>query len=240
MTLADAIAQWLEAMARDDSVSQACAESRALSLAWLTIYFGKNRRLDELTPARLRDFLARWFIENAGLASHRANDLSSPGELPETASLMAALAEFIDWVARNRGFAAASECLAVIAELRERLPRALAISGRLSEHLAGRGGAFGFPEFLTSFEAGGHSQYDFDTAGESGCMEGYFRILRVEDGQVEAEELLTETRAWPILFPDSVAALLENDYIINMELVRAAEGWHVAACGFAYPPGTEV
>ena len=240
MTLADAIAQWLEAMARDDSVSQECAESRALSLAWLATYSGKHLLLDEFSPVRLRDFISRWFIENAGLPAHRASGLSVPGELSETASLMDSLAAFIDWVARHNAFAAAGECLAVIAELRDRLPRALAVSARLSEHLAGRGGAFGFPEFLTSFEAGGHSQYDFDTAGESGCMEGYFRILRVEGCRVEAEEMITETRAWPILFPDTVAALLENDYIINMELVRAAEGWHVAACGFAYPPHTEV
>jgi hypothetical protein len=240
MTLAEAIAQWLEAMARDDSVSQECAESRALSLAWLATYSGKSLLLDELTPVRLRDFLARWLIENAGIPAHRASDRSLPDELLETASLMDSLAAFIDWAARNNAFAAAGDCLAVIAELRDRLPRALAISDRLSEHLVRRGGAFGFPEFLTSFEAGGHSQYDFDTAGESGCMEGYFRILRVEGCRVEAEEMITETHAWPILFPESVAALLENDYLINMELVRTAEGWHIAACGFAYPPGTEV
>jgi hypothetical protein len=240
MTLAVAIAQWLEAMARDGSVSQQEAESRALSLARFVGYFGKDRRLDELTPVRLRDFLARWFIENAGILARRANHNSSSEPPADPASLMASMAEFIHWAARNAAFTAARECMAVIAELRDRLPRALALSARLSEHIAGRGGAFGFPEFLTSFEAGGHSQYDLDVAGESECMEGYFRILRVEGRLVEAEEALTETRLWPILFPDEVAALLEDDAIINLELVRAEEGWHIVACGFAYPPGTEV
>ena len=116
----------------------------------------------------------------------------------------------------------------------------LRISSRLSAHLAGRGGAFGFPEFLTSFEAGGHSQYDLDAPGESGCMEGYFRILRVEGCRVEAEETLTQTRAWPVRFPEDVAALLEENDLLDLELVRAEDGWQIVACGFAYPPGTEV
>jgi hypothetical protein len=240
MRLAEAIAQWLETMARVDSVSQECAESRALSLASFVTYSGRDLRLDELTPARLRDFLARWFIENAGPASHHANERLSSSGLPAPAILMDSLAAFMDWAARSIAFTAAGECLAVIAELRDRLPRALDIGARLSEHVAGRGGAFGFPEFLTSFEAGGHSQYDFDVAGESACMEGYFRILRVEGQRVEAEELLAETRAWPILFPDSVAALLENEFLINLELVHAEGVWHIVACGFAYPPGTEL
>ena len=237
MTLAEATAQWLEAMARDDSVSQDCAESRALSLSLFMTYAGSELRPDEITPAQMRDFLARWFIENAGLASPRARAATAVTEFPDAVELADSVAAFIKWAARI-GVTSASECLLVIDELRDRVPRALAISSRLSEHLAG--GAFGFPEFLTSFEGGGHSQYDLDTPGESTCMEGYFRILRVEGSRVEAEELLAETRAWPILFPEDVAASLEADYIINMEIVRAEDHWQVAACGFAYPPGTEV
>jgi hypothetical protein len=240
MTLAEAIAQWFKAMARDDSVSQDHAESRALSLALFAAYCGKNPLLDDLAPERLRDFLARWFIENHGSASPGTSHVGSSGRLTEPATLMDGLAEFMDWGARHLAFMAAGQCLAVINELREPLPRALTISRRLADHLAGSGGAFGFPEFLTSFEAGGHSQYDLDTVGESACMEGYFRILRVEGDQVEAEEMLTETRAWPILFPANIAALLETNYIINLELIQAEGGWQIAACGFAYPPGTAI
>jgi hypothetical protein len=237
MMLAEATAQWLEAMARDDSVSQDCAESRALSLSVFALYAGDKLRLDEITPARMRDFLARWFIENTGLTSHRARAASAVTKFPEAVELADSVAAFIKWAA-SIGFTSASECLSVIAELRDRVPRALEISSRLSEHLAG--GAFGFPEFLTSFEGGGHSQYDLDTPSESRCMEGYFRLLRVEGSRVEAEELLTETRAWPILFPEDVATSLEADYLINMEIVRAEDHWQVVACGFAYPPDTEV
>ena len=243
MRLTEAIALWLEARARDGSVSQQDAESRALSLARFADYFGSGKRLDELTPARLRDFLARWFIENAGTSAQPSSRNSSSAPPVDPASLMAAMAEFINWAAHNLAFTAARECLAVIVELRDRLPRALAISARLSEHIAGRGGPFGFPEFLTSFEAGGHSRYDLDVPGESECsecVEGYFRILRVEGHLVEAEEALTETRLWPILFPEEIAALLENDFIINLELIHAQEGWQIVGCGFAYPPGTEV
>ncbi len=227
MTLAEASAQWLEAMARDDSVSQECAESRALSLSVLLMYAGSELSLDEITPARLRDFLARWVVENAT----RVSPPASVGELIDS------LAAFIAWAA-SIGFTTTSECREVIAELRDRVPRAMLVGSRLSEHLTG--GAFGFSEFLTSFEEGGHSQYDLDAPGESRCLEGYFRILRVEGKRVEAEEVLTETRAWPILFPEDVAALLEVDSLVNLELVQREDRWQVVACGFAYPPGTAV
>ncbi len=239
MTLDAAIAQWLDTTARDDSVSPADAESRALSLAMLARYFGKRSQLEEVTPARLRDFLSRWFIENAGPAPRRADPHSAALESPDPLALSDTLTAFIRWAADQTGVAA-GECLAVVAELRERLPRAITISTRMSEWLAGRGGAFGFPEFLTSFEAGGRSQYDFDTAGEAGSVEGYFRITRIAGAHVEAEERLTEKIVAPILFPEPVAALLEPDYIINLELVRVNEAWQVVGCGFAYPPGADV
>ncbi|MFL6213565.1 MAG: hypothetical protein ACJ74J_06675 [Blastocatellia bacterium] len=239
MTLDEAIAQWLDTTARDDSVSPADAESRALSLSRLARYFGARRPLEEVTPARLRDFLSRWFIENAGSASPCAHQQSRTVEFPDPLELSDTLAAFINWMARHTSFAG-NECLAVVAELRERLPRAIAISTRLSEWLAGRGGAFGFPEFLTSFEAGGRSQYDFDTAGEAGSSEGYFRITRIDGGHIEAEEMLSEMIVAPILFPEPIVVLLEPGYIINLELVRAQDVWQVVACGFAYPPGTDV
>lgn len=240
MTLKAAIAQWLETTARDDSVSQADAESRALSLALLARYFSEDRRLEALTPALLRDFLGRWVIENASLTSRPTNHDSSRQARLDPLTLIDTLKAFIEWAARHASFAA-DESLAVLTELREQLPRAIAISERLSEQIASRGGAFGFPEFLTSFEAGGHSQYDLDTAGEAGCIEGYFRITHVGGGgRIEAEEMLTEMVISPILFPEAVAVLLDRDYIINLEIVRAETGWQIAACGFAYPPGTDV
>ncbi|HKQ09376.1 MAG TPA: hypothetical protein VJ464_29910 [Blastocatellia bacterium] len=239
MTLAEATAQWLEAMARDDSVSQECDESRALSLSWLVEYAGPRLSLAELTPARVRDFLGRWFIDHASIPARRSRDASEMSDVTEVAALANTLAAFTAWAARV-GLHSPDDCRAIIEELRERVPRALAISSRLSERLADRRGAFGFPEFLTSFEAGGHSQYDLDEPGESGCLEGYFRILRVEGCRVEAEDMLTEMRVWPILFPADVAAQLEPNYIINLELLRTGETWQIAACGFAYPPNTEV
>jgi hypothetical protein len=239
MTLDAAIAQWLDTTARDDSVSPAEAESRALSLALLARYFGRLSQLAEMTPACLRDFLSRWLIENAGSASRPADPHSPALAPPDPLALSDTLTAFIGWLSNQTGVAA-DDCLAVVAELRERLPRAITISTRMSEWLAGRGGAFGFPEFLTSFEAGGRSQYDLDTAGEAGSVEGYFRIMRIAGGQVEAEEMLTEVSVAPILFPEPVAALLEPDYIINLELVRVNEAWQIVGCGFAYPPGTDV
>jgi site-specific recombinase XerD len=66
------------------------------------------------------------------------------------------------------------------------------------------------------------------------------RIIRVEGSLVEAEDLISEERVWPIIFPFEVAVLLDRAYVINLELVRTKEGWQIASCGFAYPPGTEI
>ena len=128
----------------------------------------------------------------------------------------------------------------VLNELRRSLPRALEITNTLTNALRGRGGAFAFPEFLTSFEEGGSSQYDIDVPGNIGAIDGYFRVIRVEGVSVEAEELISEERVWPIVFPAEVAAMLDDEYIVNLELVRKAEWWQIVACGFAYPPGTEI
>ncbi|HSE38485.1 MAG TPA: hypothetical protein VLG74_14365, partial [Blastocatellia bacterium] len=148
--------------------------------------------------------------------------------------------EFVGWVDQQTDAHQAPAFSAMLNELRRSLPRALAITDALTAALRARGGAFTFPEFLTSFEEGGGSQYDIDVAGKVGAIDGYFRIVRVEGSVVEAEELISEERLWPIVFPAEAAELLEEGYIINLELVRNLEGWRIAGCGFAYPPGTEI
>ncbi|HKS40079.1 MAG TPA: hypothetical protein VJX74_05650 [Blastocatellia bacterium] len=221
MTLREAIARFLEHS--EESVKDA-----PQSFALLTACFSPDTALDEITPANLRDFLARWYIEQASPTSEADHAI-------EAQLLCDALAEFFRWAESG-----AEEHLHILAELRQSLLHALEISASLSQMLAERGGAFGFPEFLTSFEAGGHSSYDLDEAGEVGAIEGYFRITRIEGAMIEAEEVITEERVWPIIFPRDLASRLTNDYIINLELVRSKEGWQIAACGFAYPPGTDI
>ena len=73
-----------------------------------------------------------------------------------------------------------------------------------------------------------------------GAIEGYFRIIRVDGSLVEAEEMISGGNVWPIVFPAKDAAQLDDRYILNLELVRVKEGWRIARCGFAYPPGTDV
>ena len=114
------------------------------------------------------------------------------------------------------------------------------IAALLAQYLNKRRGAFAFPEFLTSFEEGGRSAFDLDAPGEAAALEGYFRITRIEGKLVEAEETISETRAWPIIFPLEVAERLINGLIINLEIVRTDEGWQITDCGLAYPPGTEL
>lgn len=216
MTIAEAINSFLE---QTPSADRTC-------LALLARYF--NGEMNDLTPARLRYFLAPWFIEQVS------------AEFPSPKELIRALAHFLEWAEEKAGYRFASEQREILTELESSLPRALEIFSRLSSYLSERGGAFGFAEFLTSFEEGGHSRYDFDTPDEAGAMEGYFRVLKIEGCRVEAEDTITEARAYPIIFPEEVARLLEPGLIINLELYRSKEVWQIAACGFAYPPGTEV
>jgi hypothetical protein len=166
-------------------------------------------------------------------------DVSGFDRLPGPQELLLSVADFFRWTDKtNEGLTA--RCLQILTELSETLPRAFEITRLLSSWVQERRGAFTFPEFLTSFDEGGHSQYDIDTPGNIGALEGYFRIVRVEGSLVEAEDLITEERVWPIAFPPELALLLNRPYVINLELLRAKEGWHIASCGFAYPPGTEV
>ncbi|MEK6299688.1 MAG: hypothetical protein AABO41_03115 [Acidobacteriota bacterium] len=224
MTLREASARFLEHLKPTSSHDHDEAQTHIQTVELLTSCL-PEATLADLTPARLRDFAARWYVEQT---NHK----------PEPQALLDSLAGFLSWVDANTASMLEEGCNAVIAELKASLPRALEISGILSAQL-GSGGAFGFPEFLTSFEEGGRSQYDVDVGGSVAALEGFFRISRVEGTRVEAEELISEERVWPVSFPPEAAALLEVGYIVNLELVRAGDGWHIAACGFAYPPATE-
>jgi hypothetical protein len=231
MTLAEAISSFLRHTAEKESCAENSPESPSeapplvRSLELLTDHFSSHSRLESMTPEQLRDLLSRCYVESAASSS-----------APGPRALLDALSRFFTWA----GTDADNQCLAVIKELEQSLPRAFEISERLSKEIAGHGGAISFPEFLTSFEGGGQSQYDLDSPGEVGAIDGYFRITRVEATLVEAVELISEARVWPILFPEEVASLICAGFIINLELVRTLQGWQIAACGFAYPPGAQV
>ena len=225
MTLAEAISNFI----RFTKQKESSAEGSFPSLELLTTYFSGTDLVESITPERLRDFLARWYVEQA-----------SPSSSTDPHSLIDSLSHFFSWAGEHNSATTAGECLLVIKELEQNIPRALEITDKLSKHIAERGGAFTFPEFLTSFEGGGSSQYDLDAPGEVGAIEGYFRITRVEGSTVEAINTISDERVWPIIFPEDVASLLRAGFIINLELVLSTEGWQIAACGFAYPPGAEV
>jgi len=206
--------------------------SHETSLALLKNYFASDTRLADISAPAMRDFLSRWYVQTA--CSSNLDD-----SVPDTHELLDSLTEFCVW-ADEQADILFEELSPLLIELRHRLPRAIEITGKLSRWLRQSGGAFSFPEFLTSFEEGGHSQYDIDTPGAPGAVDGHFRIKRVQGSLVEAEDILTEERVWPILFPAEAASLLDDEYIINLELVRDSEGWRIVGCGFAYPPGTEL
>jgi hypothetical protein len=268
MKLAEATAGFLESIRQTPATVapqlQPPTYERATQL--LISYYSADSLLNDLTAEGLRDFLARWYLEkactsklnvsgrdfsdpNASESIERAltaesgfstSDLPHSDQLPPTTQLLASLTDFLKWVDENTGEELTARCSQTLTELDETLPQAIEITRLLSSWIQERRGAFSFPEFLTSFEEGGSSQYDIDTPGNIGALEGYFRIIRVEGSLVEAEDLISEERVWPIAFPPEVAMLLDRPYVINLELLRTQEGWHIASCGFAYPPGTEI
>lgn len=219
MTLPEAIAAWSE------------GRSQAITLLGEYCKQSAINRLDDLSAERLRDFLARSYIEQASALG---------SALPRPAELLDALASFIGWADKHVRPGIETECLPVITGIAEELPRALDIFSAMSESLAGRGGAFTFSEFLTTFEGGGQGLYDVDVPGEAGAREGYFRVMRVEGVYAEVEDLITEDRIWPIILPDDVAGRLVAGYVINLELALGADGWHIVGCGFVYPPDADL
>jgi hypothetical protein len=191
------------------------------------------KRIDQITASALRDFLARWYVERA--SGSPANE-----KIPSPEALLGSLEEFLKWANEKSGEIVIEDCMAVLSELEESLPRAIQITRALAKHLNERGGAFGFPEFLTSFEQGGHSEYDIGEPGEVSAIEGYFLIERVEQTRIEAVDMVSDKRIWPVIFPEEVARLITAGFIINLEIIRAGETWQITGCGFALPPNTEI
>ena len=257
MTIAEATLLFLDYVRQNSSPAQPHLQPafHHQSLMLLADYFSPDASLTEITPSRLRDFLSRWYVEESASktgnsksvrreavsqANRRALNADPADQVPNPQELLNSLSAFFEWADRQAGTNRVGGLSPIIQELRNSLPRALEITQALSNAIRERGGAFNFPEFLTSFEEGGSSQYDIDVPGKVGAIDGYFRILRVEGSSVEAVELISEERVWPIVFPSEVAERLDIGYVINLELVRNPQGWLIAGCGFAYPPGTDI
>ena len=259
MTLAEITASFLEHTRKNDSAVKVQTQSiheQVMNL--LTAYFSVDAPLTDLSASRLRDFLSRWYVEKACTSKFRdskavrldrhsmlttgleSGQWDKSDSFPEPNETLDSLTQFLGWAEEQTGLDLPPQATPVLAELRESIPRALTITDSMWRWLRERGGAFMFPEFLTSFEEGGHGQYDIDTPGTVGAIEGFFRIVRVNGALVEAEDLISEERISPIVFPAEVANLLDEGYIVNLELARSHEGWQIAGCGFTYPPGTEV
>jgi hypothetical protein len=250
MNLAQAKAAFLEERQQQIELSASVA-----SLEIFCSHFA-SVAITDITPKKLRQFLSVWYLEEVITHSTSSNQT---GNFPNAQTMIACLTDFFTWVDETEADnfqtkplsqevtpesseeAIARERLTVLQNLQDTLPRAIAITRSLSDSLANQGGAFTFPEFLTSFEEGGQSAYDIGgTSGEASAIEGYFQILRVDGTNVVAEESLSERQISPILFPQEAAALLDTGYIINLELVYHQGIWQIVNCGFAYPPNTEM
>ena len=243
MKLGDAITRFLDHPRPTDSTSSSDPHyaSHPSAMLLLTEYFSADAALADITRSSLRDFLSRWYLENeSGAKQADSASAERSGRVTPSLDMLDSIERFVSWTDKQNGTNQQTELAPVLNELRDSLPRALQITNMLTDAVRAHGGAFSFPEFLTSFEEGGSSQYDIDAPGEVGAVDGYFRVVRIEGRMVEAEELITDERVWPIVFPQEVAELLDIGYILNLELVRKPEGWQITGCGFAFPPGTDI
>jgi hypothetical protein len=212
--------------------------NQKLALARLSEILPDLVNASALNPDQLREMLSRAFVEEVTLRELRAG-FDETLEI-EPSAILDALYSIFSWTRENRDLPLADNCAQVLAELRQSIPLAIMIGVSLSKEIAARGAATTFPEFLTSFEQGGASRYDIDSPDGRGTVEGYFRIMRVENLHIEAEEIITEEIVWPIEFPPATAVLLSEGFIINMEIVKESRAWQIVDCGFAYPPGTDI
>lgn len=234
MTLAEASANFLDSVRQSELQAQSLTRTSARdkALALLRGCFAPNIDLNEITPADLREFLTRQYVDAAWA--------SKPVDQPVLYDLLNTLTDFFTWAAAEPRSGELAGCLSTLGEMGRSLPRAFEITRALLSWLRERGGAFSFPEYLTSFEEGGRSQYDIDVPDQFGAIDGYFRIVRVQGFQVEAEDTVSGRQVWPIVFPAHIAALLEEEYIINLEVVRTPRDWQITGGGLAYPPGTNI
>jgi hypothetical protein len=238
MTFESIAEQYLGSIEIENGSRDAKHCNHKLALARLSEILPDLANTRTINPDQLREALSRRFVEEVTLRRLRGG--SDEAEEMGPGAFLDALYSFFDW-ARGKGvLPLADKCSEVLAELRQTLPRAIMIGVSLSKELAERGVATSFPEFLTSFEQGGASRYDIDSADGRGVIEGYFRIRRVENHHIEAEEIITEEIVWPVDFPPSTARLLSEGFIINMEIIRKSHAWQVFDCGFVYPPGTDL
>ena len=219
MKLAEAITRFVDHQPRLNDSTSTHPQSAVLLL---NEYFSAGAALSDITRISLRHFLSRWYAEK--WLGSTADSSSDRTRVAAALDLLDSIEKFVSWADKQSGTGQLIELMPVLNELRLSLPRAIQITDALTKAVHAQRGAFTFPEFLTSFEEGGSSQYDIDTPGDVGAVEGYFRVNRIEGRKVEAEELISERRVWPIIFPQEVAEILDSGYILNLELVRKIEG----------------
>jgi hypothetical protein len=187
------------------------------------------------SPQDLRYFLGNWYLA-------RCVGVTFGEKAPAPAAMLDAVAAFIEFATLRRDLKGenAAPLLAVVSEFSITLPSAIDMSGRLIDYVSDKRGPFAFPEFLTTFEEGGRSEYDVDTTGRPASLEGYFTILRIDGVNMEAEENITEKIVWPIVIPEPLAGCFKPGFMVNLELVRRSEGWVISGCGLVHPPGVPV
>src|SRR5437870_3169984 len=115
MSLAEAIERFLASDGEHRPFHQA-------SLILLKQYFNYDTNLEDISRSRLRDFLARSYLQNVC-----SSTLDSSRSIPDALDLLDSLTEFCNW-ADEHGTSLVAEFSPVAIELRHSLPRAIEIT----------------------------------------------------------------------------------------------------------------
>src|SRR5215475_9798370 len=148
MTIAQSLQRFTESRRLNPTV-QSTDHLQAISptLLLLERYFSHEADLSEITPVRLRDFVARWYVEEASslrlTGAEKVEDSVEDDWIgtgyscqtripPEPMELLAELGRFFNWMQIQTGTENVNGCLSVLDELGETLPQALEINHSLS------------------------------------------------------------------------------------------------------------
>lgn len=229
MTLNEAVTKFLEHTSAT-SIHTAGVDPSTDFMHAIMRHFGRDADATTIPSERWSDFLSTTFVEMCFAGEIRAAVVPV---IPEV------FGSFVAWWSSVEFINANLETMR-LGELQIEVLKAVELAGRLADWNRSRRGAFEFPEFLVSFEQGGRSQYDIDDPDEARSVEGYFKIIRIEDLFFEAEELISESVVWPIRLPSEAGVTFECGYVLNLQLVRVEDHWEIADCGIVYPPGTRL
>jgi hypothetical protein len=238
MTVADAITVFIRESRTNSSDN---------SQLWtIEKYLPITTDLSDISPALLKNTIGRWAVERpeTGNRPGLQSGQHASSHAPATTSSIDLALRFFSWCEGDESSGITEAHLSELRDLQTTITVAQTISSALALWLRGKRGAFGFSEFLTSFEDGGHSEYDLQTitrdpSEKESAIESYFKVLRVDGTVAEVEDVISGMPVGPVEFPEAISDQIAAGYTLNLELIRDNDRWQIVDAGLVYPPGVD-